>query len=125
MTGPAFLSGGMNIAKNWDWVQGFIIEDETTAPIDLTDSTLTLMIRKFDTDHTALVTVTTDDGSIEITDAINGAFTIIITRDKLARLYVGQYVADLVRYRPDGFTERLWDASPVEVFEGVTRGVTQ
>lgn len=122
MTGPAYFTGGMNVAKNWDWVQAFILQDANEVPVDLTGSTLTLMIRKIDIDHTALVVVSSVDNSIEITDAAGGAFTVIINRDKLSRLYTGAYVADLVRYRPDGFTERLWDASPVDVVEGVTRG---
>lgn len=131
MTGPAFFSGGMNIAKNYDWVQGFILmsqqPDDTLVPVDLTGSLLWLEIRKRDTDHEALISVRSDegnieDGGIEITSRPGGAFTIIITRDLLKRLYPGDYVADLVRVRPDGKWERMWDASPVEVTTGVTRG---
>jgi hypothetical protein len=128
MSGPAYFSGGMNIAKNWDWVQAFIYgsvnsDTQVFTPIDLTGSILRLMIKKNELDHEALVYVTSEDGSIEITDAPGGAFTIIIVRDKLRRLYVGSYVADLIRVRAadDGMWERLWDASPVEVSEGVTR----
>ena len=126
MTGPAFFSGGMNIAKNYDWVQGFILIDTTAAPVDLTGSLLRLMIRKHEIDHEALISLRSDDpnpedGGITITDAPGGAFTIIIVRAQLARLYAGNYVADLVRLRPDGHQERLWDATPVEVVAGVTR----
>lgn len=120
MTGPAYFTGGMNVAKNFDWVQAFILQ-AGDLPVDLTGSVLRMIIRKHDTDHEALVSVTSEDGTIEITDPLAGAFTVLISRDKLKRLYPGNYVSDLVRLRPDGFQERLWDATPVAVVEGVTR----
>jgi hypothetical protein len=89
MAGPAYFSGGMNIAKNWDWVFAFILQDTAEVPVDLTGSVLKMMIRKRESDHQVYVSVTSEDNTIEITDAVSGAFTIIIRRDQLAHLIPG------------------------------------
>jgi len=113
----------MNIAKNADWIAGFQLTDGVN-PIDLTGSDFRMFIRKNDDDNEATVTVQTPDDGIQLDDAHNGMFSIVITRAKLARLFPGNYVSDLIRYRPDGAAERLWDASPVAVVEGTTRAAS-
>lgn len=126
MAGPAFFSSGMNIAKNYDWIVAFKLQDTAEEAVDLTDSILRLMIKKHDTDNEALVSVSSEDinpednGGIIITSAIDGEFTVIILRKQLQRLYSGEYVADLVRRTPDDKQQRLWDVSPVTVVEGIT-----
>jgi hypothetical protein len=128
MPGPAFFSGTMNIAKNEDWsvpleylvdytpVSG---DPENIQPLDITDSTFKLQIRKTEADNTAVVTVETGDG-IEITNAAGGEFTVTITRAKLKRLHAGDYFGDLVRTDPNGFAERMWEGKVI-VVEGVSR----
>jgi len=119
--GPAYYSGAMNIAKNYDWSVTFKYTDAASAPIDLTGSIIKLEIRKLETDHTALVSVSSPvaDG-IDIPTPSSGQFTVLITRDQLARLAAGDYVVDMVRLAPDGMQERLWEGTAT-VVEGTTR----
>jgi hypothetical protein len=122
MAGPAMYIGGLNIAKNEDWIVGFQLKESSGTPVDLTGYTFRMMIRKHETDHEALVVLETPDNGIEIQEpAYYGKFLIWITRDKLARLYPGEYVSDMLYTRPDGVVQRMWDASPVMVYEGTTR----
>jgi hypothetical protein len=125
MAGPAYYSGVMNIAQNEDWVVPFVYGASpdggvTTTPIDLTGSTLMLEIREQESDHEAVVSVSSPSDGIAITDAPNGAFQITMTRDKLARLWPGDFVSDLVRLMPSGLIERMWEGT-VTVVEGTTR----
>jgi hypothetical protein len=125
MPGPSFYSATVQIAKNEDWVVPFTYGTTpdggiTVTPIDLTGSTLEMQIRKNEADHEATVSVTSADGSIIITDAPNGAFTILIDRDRLSRLAPGDYVTDLVRIAPSSLRERLFEGTAT-VVEGTTR----
>jgi hypothetical protein len=120
VAGPAYYTGQMNIAKNFDWVVSFIYTDDADAPIDLTGSVIKMEIRNFETDHTAVVSVHSPDDGIALPTPTNGKFEIMITRDMLARLSAGDYVADIVRLMSDGIQERIWEG-PVTVVEGTTR----
>jgi hypothetical protein len=125
MAGPAYYTGEMNIAKNEDWVVPFlynaIADDGTKTPIDLTGSLLKLEIRKRESDHEATVfSFSSPDDGIYITDAVGGAFTIFIERNKSVRLAAGDYVTDLVRLMPNGLQERLWEGTAT-VVDGTTR----
>jgi hypothetical protein len=124
MSGPAYYTGVMSIAKNDDWIVPFLFaaqnDDGSTSPIDLTGSTLMMEMRYQDIDHEVVVSVSSPDKGITITDAVGGAFTILIDRETLSQLQPGDYVADLVRLMPNGLQERMLDCS-VAVAEGVTR----
>ena len=124
MPGPAYYTAIIEMAKNDDWIVPFLYAsvntDSSTTPIDLTGSDLMMEVRHLDVDHEVVMTSTTTDGGIVITDAVGGAFTIIFTRDQLSQVVPGDYVADLVRLMTNGYQERLIDAT-VTVVEGVTR----
>jgi len=131
MSGPAFYSGVISIAKNEDWVVSFTFQTNDTVPepIDLTGSRLELHVRAQETDHTALVVTSSPGNGILFDSAEDGEFTIKIlhaetmnmTAPSSTRLISGNsYVADLIRVRPDGEIERIFDAV-VEVTEGTTR----
>ena len=124
MSGPAYYTAIIEMAKNDDWIVPFLYAsvntDSSTTPIDLTGSDLMMEVRHLDVDHEVVMTSTTVDGGIVITDAVGGAFTIIFTRDQLSQVVPGDYVADLVRLMTNGYQERLIDAT-VTVVEGVTR----
>jgi hypothetical protein len=110
----------MNIAKNYDWVVSFKYTDAASNPINLTGSTIKMEIRNLETDHTAVVSVYSPNNGIAIPTPTNGQFEIFITRDELARLSAGDYVADMVRLMPSGLQERIWEGT-VTVVEGTTR----
>jgi hypothetical protein len=126
MAGPAYYTGVMNISKNEDWVVPFLYsavasDGVTMTPIDLTGSLLKLEIRKQEIDHEAIVfSFSSPDDGITITNAVGGAFTILIERDKSVRLAAGVYVTDLVRLMPNGLQERLWEGTAT-VVDGTTR----
>jgi|SRR5215472_5444514 len=127
MAGPAYYSAIVNIAKNDDWIVSFLYStpnpDGTPGPaIDITGSELKMEIREHDSDNEALLWVDSRPGNgIIITDSMGGAFTIVLDREaKLSRLYPGSYVTDLVRLRPDGYQERLFEGT-ANVVEGTTR----
>jgi hypothetical protein len=124
MSGPAYYTGVINIAKNDDWTVPFLYAaqnaDGSTTPIDLTGSTLMMEFRTQDIDHAVLISLSSPNAGITITDAVGGAFTIIIDRDTLSQIAPGDYVSDLVRLMPSGWQERLLDCT-VTVAEGVTR----
>ena len=125
MAGPAYYTGTMNIAQNEDWIVPFVYQaqarDGTLSPINLSGSLLKLEIRTLESDYEAIVfSFSSPNDGIFISDAVNGQFTITITRDKSARLAPGTYVTDLVRLMPSGYQERMWEGS-CTVVEGTTR----
>ena len=126
MAGPAYYTGTMNIAQNDDWIVAFVYQSiasdgVTLSPIDLSGSLLKLEIRAQEADYEAIVfSFSSPNDGIFITDAVNGQFTITITRDKSARLAPGTYVTDLVRLMPSGYQERMWEGTAT-VVEGTTR----
>lgn len=123
MSGPAFYTGVINIAKNEDWIVPFVYGTPISGgvdPIDLTGSTIKLEIRKLETDREALVSLSSPSGGITIDDAVNGEFTVRLTRDRMNHLFAGTFVSDLVRTTPLGNQERLWEGTAT-VVEGTTR----
>lgn len=124
MSGPAYYSGVMNVAKNEDWIVPFIYGSDDghggTTPIDLTGSTLKMEIRRKESDNAVAVSVFSPDNGIAITGATNGTFTILIDRQRLSQLQPGDYVSDLVRELSNGTQERIWEGI-CTVVEGTTR----
>lgn len=124
MSGPAYYTAQINIAKNDDWLVPFVYQvinpDSSTSPIDLTGSTLMMEIRHHDVDHEVAVSVSSPANGITITDAPHGKFTVVIDRDLLANVEPGSYVGDLIRLMTNGYQERIIDAA-VTIVEGVTR----
>jgi hypothetical protein len=127
MAGPTYYDAQINIALNADWVVQFQYgtyapDGVTIIPVDLTGSTVKMEIRLFETDHEALVSVSTNNGGIYFLngDPTTGQFVIAITRDRQAHLFAGNFVADIVRLLANGYQERIVDAT-VTVAEGTTR----
>jgi hypothetical protein len=123
MPGPAYATGTILISKNEAWMATLQFTNAITdpvTPVDLTGSRLCLQIRTSEADHSALVQISTDDGSIVINDAALGLFTLIIDEQRSLMLPGGEFVADLIRTRPDGLDERLWEGT-VTVNVGTTR----
>jgi hypothetical protein len=135
MSGPAFYSGTMNIAKNEDWIVAFqyLTTAVSSEPVDLTGSVLEMHIRSTEHDHNAVVVLTSKNNfGIRISDAANGEFEVRImhaqTTDdsvpsSLLLIAGAPYVADLVRHQSEeegSEIERILDCV-VTVVEGATR----
>jgi hypothetical protein len=127
MAGPAYYTGQMNIAMNDDWIVPFLYatlnsDGVTTTPIDLTGSVLKMEVRMSESDRNVVVSVSSSPpaAGITITNAVGGAFTILMDRNRLSQLTPGNYVSDLVRLMPNGYQERMWEGTAT-VVEGTTR----
>ena len=105
--------------SNADWVVAFeyLAAD---VPVDLTGSTLALMVRKRREDHEAIVAVDTADGNIVITNPALGKFQVKLPQISLERMAAGEYLHDLIRTRPDGLLEAMWEGELIHEI-GVTR----
>jgi hypothetical protein len=91
--------------------------------ISLAGSTLTLEVRPTAASAQLLLTVgsAAPNTGITITNAPLGLFQIVLPMATLQNLTPGQqYVHDLLRLRPDGYTERMWTGT-LSVDGGVTR----
>lgn len=132
MAGPAYYTALIQIAQNEDWVVPFVYgsanpDGSDFVPIDLTGSTLMMEIRAEESDNEAIVSVSSADGTIEITNPTQGQFTIIVDRAHSWRLPPGNnvsYVVDLIRLMPNGYQERIFEGTATCV-EGTTRGVPE
>jgi hypothetical protein len=127
MAGPAYYTGTINIAMNDDWIVPFLYatlnsDGVTTTPIDLTGSVLKMEVRKSESDRNVVVSLSSAPpaSGIEITDAVGGAFTVFMDRNRLSQLVPGNYVSDIVRLMPQGWQERIWEGTAT-VVEGTTR----
>jgi hypothetical protein len=126
MPGPAYYTATINLAQNADWSVHFIYgtlasNGVDVNPFDLTGFTFELEIRIAESDHEAIVLIDSSDGIyFKNGDPTTGEFTINITREKSQRLYPGTFVADLIQIMPNGYRQRLIDATVI-VVEGTTR----
>jgi hypothetical protein len=68
----------------------YVVSD-TGAPIDITGSTMEMMLRRHAEDVEALLRLATDTGEIVITNAAQGTFTVMIRQDALERLGLGSF----------------------------------
>jgi len=91
------------------------------APVDLTGSTLSMMVRVIAADPTVLLFIdNAGRGGITITDAANGKFSLKFAQSDIVNCPLGTFVQDLIRLRPDGVKERIWSGA-FTITQGVTR----
>jgi hypothetical protein len=91
-------------------------------PIDLTGNKLRMGIRRHASDIAEELLLTTENGTLSIVDAPNGAFTVRITQAQLVQLEVGQYDHSLVRMPSMTETYRIWSGTLI-ITAGPSRGV--
>jgi len=83
-----------------DLVESFYYQTEDGDPIDLTNHSLRMMVRKHAEDATAQFECTTFNGRIWYNDAAGGAFTLTIPVAILEFLRPGEYVHSLIATEP-------------------------
>jgi hypothetical protein len=88
-------------------------------PIDMTGGTLEMMLRHDAADVTAVLRLGTDTGEFQITDPVNGMFSLFISQATLERLIVGSYDHSNIMTR-DGRKTRIWSGT-ILVTAGATR----
>jgi hypothetical protein len=84
-------------ASDADFYRGFAYQDINGVGIDLTDSKMHMGVRKNAEDAIEIFLLTTENGGITITDAVNGLFTVWITQAQLMELPPDTYVHSMIR----------------------------
>jgi len=84
-----------------DLVESFYYKTAEGDPVDLTDHSLRMTVRKRANDATAEFECTTFNGRIWFNDAAGGAFTLQIPVSILRRLKPGNYVQSLIATDPN------------------------
>ncbi len=103
----------VNIAtqSDADYIRGFVYKMRDGTPIDLTGNAMRMGIRRHASDASEQMLLTTENGGLEITDAVNGRFTLEIEYGALRRLAPGDYAHSLIRIRDDGVRLRVWSGA--------------
>jgi hypothetical protein len=80
-------------------------------PVDLTGDTMRMGIRKNAADVTQIMVLTTENGGLTITDALNGAFMVTILKSELeGLLQFDTYDHSLIRFHGTQ-TLRIWSGT--------------
>jgi hypothetical protein len=96
-----------------DFNRGFVYQttDTPPVPIDLTGYTMQMGIRFNAADVAEEMLLTTaPGGGLTITDAVAGAFTVLITQAQLVAMQLGTYDHSLIMMKGGGKT-RIWSGS--------------
>jgi hypothetical protein len=91
-----------------DFIRQFAYQTVSGVPIDLTGNKLRMGVRRHAEDVAEQMLLTTENGGLEITDAVNGKFTVWIKQDDLERQQLGDYDHSLIRFPPTGMQLRIW-----------------
>jgi hypothetical protein len=103
----------ITVENDADFYRGFVYQTTSGAPIDLTGSTMRMMLRRNATDVTALLSLSSDVGEgIAITSATGGTFTVLITQAQLEQLPLDTYAHSLIMTNiSSGLQTRIWNGT--------------
>ena len=93
-----------------DFFRPFVYQTVDGSPIDLTGNTLRMGIRHHASDAHEDLLLTTENGALIITDAVNGQFSVLITQAQLLALHIGTYEHSLIR-TVSGYKFRIWSGT--------------
>ena len=93
-----------------DFYRAFTYQTAALTPIDLTGATFAMDVRRHAEDATVFLQLSTATGEITITEAPNGVFTILITKEKLLALTPGDYDQSLIMTQ-NGIRVRVWSGT--------------
>lgn len=79
------------VENDADFYQVFQYTTLASAPIDISGSTMEMMLRRHAEDVEALLRLGTDTGEIVLVDPVNGKFTVLITHAQLQQLPLGDF----------------------------------
>jgi hypothetical protein len=86
---PAIVN--ITVTNDADFYQAFQYKTTSGTPIDLTGSTMEMMLRRHAEDVAALLRLGTDTGEIAILAGSDGMFTVLITQYTLEHLGLGNF----------------------------------
>lgn len=90
-----------------DFIRGFIYKSGGVG-VDLTGTTMKMLVRAHAEDATLALSLTSADGDIDISNDPVGSFSLRISQAKLLLLNPGEYVHSLIMTRLDGIKVELW-----------------
>ena len=106
-------------ANDADFYRAFSYLNSSLAPIDITGAVFAMDVRRHAEDATVFMQLSSATGDITITDATNGVFTLLITKEKLLALSPGDYEQSLIMTN-NGLRTRIWSGSLTNLW-GPTR----
>lgn len=115
----AFYRYGIEAANNADFRRAFQIADAAGTPKNLTGCALKMQVR--DKLGSLILEASTAGGTITITSAAEGKFSIAVPAATMAAVSAGTYRHDMLWTKADGSVYRLW-LGTFAVLEGVTNG---
>jgi hypothetical protein len=102
----------ISVENDSDFRYSFVYQTVTGVPIDLTGTTMYMMLRMNLPDATVSFELTTENGRIAVTDPVNGRFSLTILQADLERLAVGVYQQSLIASSAAaGELWRIWRGS--------------
>lgn len=110
------------VRNNADFPMAFTYQDNATPPnpIDLTGSTLSMMVYDQQDATNVLLVIDSGSGGITVTNAAQGKFQINLPASKLGNLRPGVYKHDLIQIKGDGSRPSIWEGS-ITIVAGPTR----
>jgi hypothetical protein len=81
----------ITVVNDADFHRIFQYQTISGIPIDITGTSMVMMLRRRATDETVVLRLGTDTGEITITDAVQGLFSIRIMQGVLERLGLGDF----------------------------------
>jgi hypothetical protein len=103
----------ITVTNDADFYRAFqYVTSATGAPIDITGTSMEMMLRRHAEDVDALLRLGTDTGEIVLYDPAHGFFTVMIRQDTLERLGLGSYDHSLIMTQL-GLKIKIWDGTLV------------
>ncbi len=106
------------VYNNEDWSDPFVLGEED-ARFDLTGGELRMDIRTSADSDQVVLSVSSEDGTIDITDALNGVFQFAVPMTTMVEVNPGTYKHDLLFISPGQAVKRLFGGK-IKVADGVT-----
>jgi hypothetical protein len=97
----------ITVTNDADFYQQFQYKTTAGASIDLTGSTMEMMLRRQAEDALAVLRIGTDTGEIKILNGSDGMFTVYIAQDVLERLGLGEFDHSNIMTR-SGSKTKIW-----------------
>ena len=100
----------ITVENDADFYRVFVYQTVSGVPVNLTGSTLEMMLRRRAEDVTAVLRLGTDTGELQFVNAVAGQFSVKIAQVELERLTLGDYAHSLIMTQ-GGFKSAIWYGS--------------
>jgi hypothetical protein len=97
----------ITVENDADFYRVFQYQTLSGVPIDITGTSMVMMLRRRAEDNTAVMRLGTDTTEIIITDALHGIFSVRIAQIDLERLGLGDFAHSLIM-TTGGYKRSVW-----------------